>query len=184
MGRTGPAFTRPTARRFAVLLVAAILTSGRRTADNLATLGRLAPGHRSDYQRVFCRAPWSGLQLGCAPAGFILGRLAPEGTVVLVGDDTLDGHPGREVYGKARHRDPVRSSHAYTAWRWGHRWVVLAVLVRLPFAGPADRGRRHRLRAELADGAPGSQHIRGAEAEHVLVGGPDQRGRTGSGALR
>jgi hypothetical protein len=38
------------------------------------------------------------------------------------------------VYGKARPRDPVRSSHAYTAWRYGHKWVVLAVLVRFPFA--------------------------------------------------
>src|SRR4029450_2107184 len=51
-----------------------------------------------------------------------------------VGDDTVDGHPGKEVYGKARHRDPVRSTHSYTAWRYGHKWVVLAVLVRFPFA--------------------------------------------------
>jgi hypothetical protein len=54
--------------------------------------------------------------------------------VHLVGDDTVDGHPGRRVYGKGRHRDPVRSSHAYTAWRYGHKWVVLAVLVKFPFA--------------------------------------------------
>src|SRR5262245_63481320 len=38
------------------------------------------------------------------------------------------------VHGKARHRDPVRSTKSYTAWRYGHRWVVLAVLVHLPFA--------------------------------------------------
>jgi hypothetical protein len=54
--------------------------------------------------------------------------------VILVGDDAVDGHPGRRVYAKARHRDPVRSSHSYTAWRYGHKWVVLAVLVRFPFA--------------------------------------------------
>jgi hypothetical protein len=59
--------------------------------------------------------------------------LAPDGPVVLVGDDTVDAHPGWRVYGKARHRDPVRSSHAYTAWRWGHRWVVLTILARLPW---------------------------------------------------
>ena len=51
-----------------------------------------------------------------------------------VGDDTVDGHPGREVHGEASHRDPVRSSHADTAWEYGHRWVVLAVLVRFPLA--------------------------------------------------
>ena len=54
--------------------------------------------------------------------------------MILVGDDTVDGHPGRKVYGKARHRDPVRSSHGYTAWRYGHKWVVLAVLIRFSWA--------------------------------------------------
>jgi hypothetical protein len=162
-----PAFTRPTFRRFVVLTAAAILTPGRHTLANvLRTLGRLAPGHCTSYRRVFSRAPWSGLELGCALAGFIIGRLVPDGPVVLVGDDTVDGHPGKEVYGKARHRDPVRSSHAYTAWRWGHKWVVLAVLVRFPSAGrpwalpvlvdlyrseedDRRRGRPHRTPAQL-----------------------------------
>jgi DDE superfamily endonuclease len=130
-----PAFANPTYHRFTTLLVAAILTTGRRTVANLLrTLRHLAPGHRTDYQRVLSRAPWSGLQLGCALARFLLGRLAPDGPVLLVGDDTVDGHPGQRVYGKARHRDPVRSSHAFTAWRYGHKWVVLAVLIKLPFA--------------------------------------------------
>jgi hypothetical protein len=128
-----PAFTRPTSRRFRLLLVAAVLTTGRHTISNLLrTLGRLAPGHRTSYQRVLSRARWSGLQLGCALACFILARVVRDGPVLLVGDDTVDGHPGRRVYGKARHRDPVRSSHAYTAWKYGHPWVVLAVLVRFP----------------------------------------------------
>src|SRR5262249_8175458 len=60
--------------------------------------------------------------------------LPPDRPVVLVGDDTVDEHKGKRVYGKARHRDPVRSTRSYTAWRYGHRWVVLAVLVRFPFA--------------------------------------------------
>ena len=50
----------------------------------------------------------------------------------MVGYDTVDGHKGKNVYGKARHRDPVRSTHSYTTWRYGHKWVVLAVLVRFP----------------------------------------------------
>jgi DDE superfamily endonuclease len=130
-----PAFTAPTARRFVTLVAAALLTTGRRTVANLLrTLGALAPGHRTDYQRVLSRAPWSGVTLGCALVSFLLRHLLPDGPVVLVGDDTVDGHPGRKVYGKARHRDPVRSSHSYTAWRYGHKWVVLAVLVRFPFA--------------------------------------------------
>lgn len=128
-------FTSPTYQRFSTLLVAALVTTGRRTVANLLrTLRHLAPGHRTDYQRVLSRAPWSGLALGCALMRFVLDHLLPAGPVMLVGDDTVDGHPGRCVYGKARHRDAVRSSHAYTAWRYGHKWVVLAVLVKFPFA--------------------------------------------------
>ncbi len=65
---------------------------------------------------------------------FVLDHLLPAGPVILVGDDTVDGHKGKCVYGKARHRDPVRSSHSYTVWRYGHKWVVLAVLIKFPFA--------------------------------------------------
>jgi hypothetical protein len=130
-----PCFTRPTFARLVTLMGAAVLTAGRRTVANLLrTAGRLAPGHRTSYQRVLSAARWSGLRLGCALAGFLMARWLPEGPVPLVGDDTVDGHPGRRVYGKARHRDPVRSTHSHTAWRYGHKWVVLAVLVRFPFA--------------------------------------------------
>src|SRR5882762_2419998 len=128
-------FTNPTYQRLSTLLVGAILTTGRRTVANvLRTLRQLAPGHPTDYRRVLSRAPWSGLALGCALARFLLDHVVPDGPVALVGDDTVDGHPGRTVYGKARHRDPVRSSHTFTAWRWGHKWVVLSILVQFPFA--------------------------------------------------
>ena len=80
------------------------------------------------------RTPWSGLALGCALARFLLRHVVPDGTVALVGDDTVGGHTGEHVHGTARHRDPVRSTHSFTAWRHGHRWVVWAVLVKFPFA--------------------------------------------------
>jgi hypothetical protein len=128
-------FTGPTYQRFSTLLVGAVLTTGRRTVANLLrTLRHLAPGHRTDYQRVLSRAPWSGLELGCALTRLVLDHLVPDGPIALVGDDTVDGHKGSKVYGKGRHRDAVRSTHSYTAWRYGHKWVVLAVLVKFPFA--------------------------------------------------
>jgi DDE superfamily endonuclease/Archaeal putative transposase ISC1217 len=131
-----PAFTAPTFDRFTTLMAAALLTTGRRTVANLLrTLGGLAPGHRTSYQRVLAAASWSGLRLACLLTRFLLRHVLPDGLVRLVGDDTVDGHKGKQVYGKARHRDPVRSTKSYTAWRYGHRWVVLAVLVRFPFAG-------------------------------------------------
>jgi hypothetical protein len=54
--------------------------------------------------------------------------------VLLAGDDTVTEHPGPRVFGKGRHRDGMRSTHSYTAYRWGHTWVVVSVLVKLPFA--------------------------------------------------
>src|ERR1041385_96059 len=141
-----PIFSQPTAARFATLLAAALLTTGRRTVANLRrTLGDLAPGHPTSYQRVLSAARWSGLELGCALARLLLDRFVPAGPVHLVGDDTVESHPGPRVYGKGRHRDPVRSSHAYTAWRYGHKWVVLAVLVRFPLACRVHGGERGKV---------------------------------------
>jgi hypothetical protein len=128
------AFARPTFRRFTVLLFAAILTTGRRTVTNLLrTVQSLAPGHPSSYHRVFSRRRWSLWPLARALAGFVLDHWVPEGPVLICGDDTVDEHRGKKVYGKACHRDAVRSTHSFTAYRWGHKWVALAILVRFPF---------------------------------------------------
>ena len=128
-----PAFTQPTFQRVTVLLVAALLTTGRRTIANLLRTARLlAPGDACSFRRVFSAARWSGLRLACLLTRFLLRHWVTAGPVLLVGDDTVVEHRGKKVYGKARHRDPVRSSHSYTAFRWGHKWVVLAVLVRFP----------------------------------------------------
>src|ERR1051326_866513 len=109
----GPHFTSPTYQRFSTLLVGALITTGRRTVANLLrTLRHLAPGHRTGYQRVLSRAPWSGLAVGCALVRLLLDHVVPDGPVTVIGDDTVDGHTGKHVYGKARHRDPVRSTRS------------------------------------------------------------------------
>jgi Transposase DDE domain len=159
--------TTATFVRARLLGVAAILTTGRRTVTNLLrTVASLTAGDPCSYHRVLSLAQWSGLSLAAVLARFLLHHFWPRGRVRLVGDDTVTEHPGRKVHGKARHRDPVRSSHSYTAWRWGHKWVVLAVLVQFPFArrpwalpvlvalyrSPQDnrqRGRPHRTPAQL-----------------------------------
>ena len=129
------AFTRPTYQRFVVLLFAAILTTGSRTVTNLLrTVQALAPGHPSSYHRVWSQRRWSSWRLARALAGFILRQWVPEGPVPICGDDTVDEHRGAKVYGKACHRDAVRSTHSFTAYRWGHKWVILAILVKFPFA--------------------------------------------------
>ena len=162
-----PAFTAATFVRAKLLGVAAILTTGRRTVANLLrTVAGLTDGDPSSYHRVLSLAQWSGLALAAILTRFVIRHLWPHGRIRLAGDDTVTEHRGQKVHGKARHRDPVRSSHSYTAWRWGHKWVVLAVLVQFPFArrpwalpvlvalyrSPQDdrqRGRSHRTPAQL-----------------------------------
>jgi hypothetical protein len=162
-----PGFSRPIHRRFVLLALAAILTLGGRTITNLLrVLGILAPGHPSSYHRVFSRDRWSLSPLARRYVAAVLARFVPRGTVLLAGDDTVTEHPGPHVYGKGRHRDPVRSTHTYTAFRWGHKWVVLTVLVPVPWATrrwalpllvalyrPKEenlkRGQRHKTPAQL-----------------------------------
>lgn len=128
------AFTKATALRFSLLLVAAILTIGRHTVANLLrTLAPLVVGDPSSYRRFFSHRRWSSWRLAKLLSGWVLEHLLTEGPILLAGDDTVDEHRGKNVYGKGRHRDPVRSTHSYTAFRWGHKWIVLAVLVPLPF---------------------------------------------------
>src|SRR5262245_12984951 len=130
-----PAFTQPTFRRACLLLAASLLTTGCRTVANLLRTARtLARGDSGSFRRVFSAARWSGPRLACLRTRVPLRPLVPPGPVTLVGDDTVCEHRGKHVYGKARHRDPVRSSHSDTTFRYGHKWVVLAAVVRFPFA--------------------------------------------------
>ena len=130
-----PAFTAPTYRRFVLLLVGAIVTSGRRTVSHvLWTVRTLVGGDASSYHRVFCKAQWSLWPLGKALACAVVALVPPGESVLVAGDDTVAGHSGKKVWGKGCYRDAVRSGRRWTVRKWGHRWVTLAVLIKFPFA--------------------------------------------------
>ncbi len=130
-----PTFSTPTYNRFLVLLLGALLTTGRRTITNvLRAVRHQAPGHASSYHRVFSQRHWSPWSLARGLMTFLLAHVVPTGPVFLAGDDTVAERPGPKVFGKGRHRDGVRPTHSYTDYRWGHKWVVVLVLVKLPFA--------------------------------------------------
>lgn len=130
-----PAFTPATFARVQLLAVAAILTTGRRTIANLLrTVRHLTQGAPSSYHRVLSQAKWSGLRAAALLVRFLVRHFGANRPLRLVGDDTVCEHRGKKVHGKARHRDPVRSSHSYTAYRYGHKWVALCLLIHFPFA--------------------------------------------------
>jgi DDE superfamily endonuclease len=163
-----PAFSTPTSNRFLVLWLGAILTTGRQTLTNIVrTVRHHATGHVSSYHRVFSQRRWSAWELARLLLTFLLNYVVPTGPVLLAGDDTIAERPGPHVFGQGRHRDGVRSTHSYTAYRWGHQWVVVSVLVTFPFAArpwalqvwvasyrdpgwDQAHGRRHNTPAHLA----------------------------------
>ena len=121
--------------RFFAMLLVAILLRGRRTILRLFDLTeRLVPGHFSSLHRVFSHRRWCLSALARVLANALVDHFAPNGTLEIVGDDTISQHRGENVYGKACHRDAVRSAHGHLVHRWGHKWVVLSLRVRVPGA--------------------------------------------------
>jgi hypothetical protein len=128
------AFTQPTFQRILPLAIGAIITTGRRTVTAvLWTMRAVVDGHCSTYHRVFSRASWSLWPLGKILATAILQLIPPDEPVLVPIDDTTAQHRGKHVYGKGCHHDAVRSAHKHIVYRWGHRWIALAISVKFPF---------------------------------------------------
>ena len=129
----GTAMTRPTFQRFVIIAVGAILCRGRRTITRITWLMQLyAKGDMSDFHRVFSRAPWDPTDLAKVLILMVLDWVPDERIKVAI-DDTTVLHKGKHVYGKGCHRDASRSTDNATTYKYGHKWVVLAMVVRLPF---------------------------------------------------
>lgn len=129
-----PVLSARTAENLSVLARGAVLAGGPRTVT--ACLWAVWPWvrkHWSAYHNVLRRARLEPLAL--ARVLFTLALpLIPEGsTVELAVDDSLVRRYGPRVVGVGMHRDAVRSSHGRPAITPGHKWVVLSLVVRLPF---------------------------------------------------
>ncbi|MHC4260257.1 MAG: IS701 family transposase [Planctomycetota bacterium] len=130
-----PAFTKPTFHRIVPLAIGAIITMSRRTVTSILwTMRTVIEGHWSTYHRVFSRASWSLWPLGKILTAAVLQFVPPDEPILVPIDDTTAQHRGKHVYGKGCHHDSVRSAHKHIVYRWGHRWVVLAISVKFPFS--------------------------------------------------
>jgi len=188
IGAFSIAFTQPTFQRVLVLILGAILSPRPRTVTGLLrAAGGLAKGHWSDYHRVLSLRVWSNWPLGRVLARLILELVPPAQPVVIPVDDTNPQHKGPHVYGKGRHHDAIRSTHSHVVWVWGHKWVVLAINVKFPFASrpwalpvlcalyrPAElnkkEGRRHKTPIDLAMGLVAALMHWFPERKFIFVG--------------
>lgn len=128
-----PAFTRPTFRRFVTLLVGAIITMGRRTVSHILwSIPHLTRGHFGGYHRVFSAARWSPWPIARVLAAAVVALVPKDQPVIVDVDDTVARHRGPRVFGVGCYRDACRSSRKQANFTWGHKWVVMAINVRLP----------------------------------------------------
>lgn len=130
-----PCFTCPTYQNFCLLALGAILAQGRRTVAELLRVTRgLGPQkHFSTYHRFLSQARWSLLATARILAKLVVGLVPAGRELRLVGDDTTERRTGSKVYGMGCHRDAVRSTKKVLNLCFGHKWVVLAVLVSFPW---------------------------------------------------
>lgn len=126
-------FTRPTLQRFLVLMTGLIVTMGRRTVSRaLAVMEPMIEGHWCNYHRLYSQARFSMWKLGMVLTRQVVSLLPVDRPIVLIADDTVDEKNGDSVWAKGAHRDAARSTRGRTGVTFGHKWLVMCVLVHLP----------------------------------------------------
>ena len=130
-------FTAPSHVTFMALVTGWGLSFRRRFVTELIqSSGSTHKGHHSGYHRFFSQAAWSLDDLCMVLARLLVATFAATGLIELAVDDTLCRKRGLTIYGTGMHHDPLISSRAMKLVSWGHDWVVICLLVRLPFWSP------------------------------------------------
>lgn len=159
--------TAPTFDSFVIVLTGWVFARRRIVTRMILAAGAVGTKHHSAFHRLFATARWSLDELGLALFGLIEPWIG-DGPVLLAIDDTLARKRGLKIHGVGMHHDPLLSTRKVALTNWGHSWVILGVIVQLPFRPDhcfclpilfrlyiskqtiAKRGGAHRTRPELA----------------------------------
>jgi len=91
--------------------------------------------HFTNYHRVLNRAKWSPWLLSKILLRLIILLCLPAGApLLLVIDDTLERRWGRKIQYKGWFRDPIRSTVSKVNKALGIRWIVLAIVIPVPWS--------------------------------------------------
>jgi SRSO17 transposase len=123
--------TAPTFQNFLVIAYGWVFARRRTVTAMIQAAGAVGRKHHSVFHRFFAAAKWSLDELGLAIFKLLQPWLGE--TIYLALDDTLARKSGRRMFGVGMHHDPLISSRKLAVLNWGHSWVVLGVLVKLPF---------------------------------------------------
>jgi len=130
-----PLFTAPTWRKLMTLLTGTLLAQGRRTvAAALRHSGNDKATNFSTFHQVLNRARWSPLAVSRQLLLLIVETFVPAGASVdLVIDETLERRWGSKISKRGHYRDSALSSRERSVSSPGLRWIVMAVVVTLPW---------------------------------------------------
>jgi hypothetical protein len=130
-----PAFTVPGFRNAWVVFAGWVMTAGVHAVTQALVVADVARRvHHERFHRFFSRGAWRPDAVGRLLFLRIVKQLCPNGRLVVALDDTMVSKKGPEVFGIGSHLDPVRSTKRTLFFSFGHVWVVLAVVVHVPFS--------------------------------------------------
>lgn len=130
-----PALTRPGFDNLLILVVGWILTQGPHAVTQTLVATQVAGRrHHEAFHRFFSRGTWAPDHLGHRLFQAILALGPKDGPIRVCLDDTLAPKKGPQVFGIGSHLDAVRSTRLCRLFTFGHCWVMLAVLVKVPFS--------------------------------------------------
>jgi hypothetical protein len=126
-------FTAASFTVFTAMVVGMITQTGQKTVCGMLAGAGLAKTWSHDRaHRFFSHAVWSIDALGLGVLDLIIAHLLPAGTVIVLAvDDTAHRRRGRKVHGASWIHDG--SAPGRTKLAFGHRWVIVGVVVTLPF---------------------------------------------------
>ncbi|WP_428485858.1 IS701 family transposase [Rhodopila sp.] len=131
-----PCFTAPVWNHILVLVAGAVLAPGKRTVSQaLRVMGLAAQPGFGRYHEALNRARWDARAVARRLLHHLLAVLGPQGEVVIAIDDSIERRWGRKIEARGIYRDPVRSSRGHFVKTSGLRWLSLAVVLAVPFAG-------------------------------------------------
>lgn len=163
-----PALTKPGWANLVVVFAGWVQTSGTHAiTEALVATSVAGRRHHEAFHRFFSRGTWSPDEMGRLIFGCLVQMLAQGSPVRIAVDDTLAPKKGAHVFGIGSHLDAVRSTKRFRVFCFGHCWVVLAVLLPVPFSSRvwalpvlfrlyrnkkecAKKGHRYRKKTELA----------------------------------
>lgn len=126
-------FTTPSFVTFQHLLAGWVLCLDRHTVTGvLRASGAVGKKHHTSFHRFFRQARWNLDTVGLCLLSLVVKLVPEDEPVVLAVDDTLGRHTGKHISAASMHHDPLLSTRTKPVFHWGHVWVVLAVVVRVP----------------------------------------------------